>query len=394
LEVRIMSLLNSTKMSARRAQVSLAAAILVLLAPCVVAARYAFTFDLDRQEAANVQEKQEQAQQERKKLEELKRQTRDLKEKLQSVDESQRGEVEARLLEAEKILEEHQRAMKDTLRQQAEAEKLRAAADATVERASEALKLKEQLARLETQSPRNENELREVRERLKELLAETQQNRKVKVIYRVEPEYTADAREKQIEGTVVLGVTIDHEGVPQNIQIKKPLFPSLDNAAVEALSKWRFEPALKDGQPASMYITVEFVFSPSAMESKLKGKEERIQREQEEREGAMKTEADGAVFKTKRDKERDEQEQAERTRRQSELTRDAVIPMDRAIQIATSQVPGKVLACSLGRDGSMVFYHVVIISGEGDQSAATYLWISAADGHVLKTEKEKRPRTF
>ena len=46
----------------------------------------------------------------------------------------------------------------------------------------------------------------------------------------------------------------------------------------------------------------------------------------------------------------------------------AVLSMDRAIQIATSQVPGKVLACSLGRDGDKLFYHVVIISGDGDKS--------------------------
>lgn len=64
--------------------------------------------------------------------------------------------------------------------------------------------------------------------------------------------------------------------------------------------------------------------------------------------------------------------------------------MDRAIQIAISQVPGKVLACSLGRDGDKLFYHVVIISGDGDKSTATYVWVSATDGQILKTEKEER----
>jgi hypothetical protein len=64
--------------------------------------------------------------------------------------------------------------------------------------------------------------------------------------------------------------------------------------------------------------------------------------------------------------------------------------MDRAIQIATSQVPGKVLACSLGRDGDKIFYHVIIIGGDGDKSTATYVWVSAIDGQILKTEKEER----
>lgn len=80
----------------------------------------------------------------------------------------------------------------------------------------------------------------------------------------------------------------------------------------------------------------------------------------------------------------------ERARKQAELTRDATLSMDRAIQIATSQVPGKVLACSLGRDGDKIFYHVVIISGDGDKSTTTYVWVSATDGQILKTEKEER----
>jgi TonB family protein len=87
-----------------------------------------------------------------------------------------------------------------------------------------------------------------------------------------------------------------------------------------------------------------------------------------------------------------EQERREetRSRRQADLTKGATLSMDRAIQIATSQVPGKVLACSLGRDGDKLFYHVIIIGGDGDKTTATYVWVSAVDGQILKTEKEER----
>jgi uncharacterized membrane protein YkoI len=63
--------------------------------------------------------------------------------------------------------------------------------------------------------------------------------------------------------------------------------------------------------------------------------------------------------------------------------------MDRAIQIAISRYPGKVLSCSLGRqkDGQP-FYRLVIINGEGDQTSATHVWVSATDGQILKTEQE------
>jgi beta-lactamase regulating signal transducer with metallopeptidase domain len=82
--------------------------------------------------------------------------------------------------------------------------------------------------------------------------------------------------------------------------------------------------------------------------------------------------------------------------RQAALVRLAKINMDQAIQIATSQQPGKVLLCSLeashweapgklANDG-FVFYHVMI-ANEGDVGA-THVWVNAVDGSIIKTEKE------
>ena len=79
------------------------------------------------------------------------------------------------------------------------------------------------------------------------------------------------------------------------------------------------------------------------------------------------------------------------------LIRLAKINMDQAIQVATSQQPGKVLMCSLGakgweepgklgRDG-VVFYHV-IIADETKADESTHVWVNAIDGTVIKTEKE------
>ena len=71
------------------------------------------------------------------------------------------------------------------------------------------------------------------------------------------------------------------------------------------------------------------------------------------------------------------------------MTKMASISMDRAIQIALSQFPGKVLACSLGRDGDKVFYHLVIINSEAEKSTTTYVWLGATDGQIMKSEKER-----
>lgn len=79
------------------------------------------------------------------------------------------------------------------------------------------------------------------------------------------------------------------------------------------------------------------------------------------------------------------------------LIRLAKINMDQAIQIATSQHPGKVMMCSLGAKGweepgklgidGTVFYHV-IIANEVTPGESTHVWVNAIDGTVIKTEKE------
>ena len=80
------------------------------------------------------------------------------------------------------------------------------------------------------------------------------------------------------------------------------------------------------------------------------------------------------------------------------LVRLARIPMDQAIQIATSQFPGKVLQSSLGAKGwerpgqlapgGAVFYHVTIITEDEGSPTLTHVWVNAVDGTIMKNEKE------
>jgi beta-lactamase regulating signal transducer with metallopeptidase domain len=82
--------------------------------------------------------------------------------------------------------------------------------------------------------------------------------------------------------------------------------------------------------------------------------------------------------------------------RQAALVRLAKINMDQAIQIATSQQPGKVLECSLNAshwkelgklaDDGFVFYRVIIANENSE--GATLVWVNAVDGSIIKTEKE------
>jgi TonB family protein len=79
-------------------------------------------------------------------------------------------------------------------------------------------------------------------------------------IFRPEPEYSDEARRAKWQGAVLLQVTVDDNGVPQNIQVARSLGMGLDQKAIEAVQKWRFKPGLKDGQPVSVAAVIEVNF--------------------------------------------------------------------------------------------------------------------------------------
>jgi TonB family protein len=62
-------------------------------------------------------------------------------------------------------------------------------------------------------------------------------------------------------GLCLLGVTIDANGVPQNIHVVRSLEPELDSNTMEAVKNWRFKPALRDGgAPVAVDGTVAATF--------------------------------------------------------------------------------------------------------------------------------------
>ncbi|HEV2904212.1 MAG TPA: TonB family protein, partial [Pyrinomonadaceae bacterium] len=176
----------------------------------------------------------------------------------------------------------------------------------------------------------------------------------------------------------------------QDIKIWRSLYPSMDQAAIEAARQMRFEPALKDGQTVSETLLVEFYFSTQSKHVEVMGFSEGKGAGSASGQGT----GEGIGYESGvRDVRRRKgvEAQDDRTRRHAELAQGAVISMDRAIQIATSKYPGKVLACSLGRDkDGPVFYHLVIIVSEGDKTTTKYVWVSAVDGTIIKTEDERK----
>ena len=79
-------------------------------------------------------------------------------------------------------------------------------------------------------------------------------------LHRVRPEYTKEARVARLEGSTFLSVVISSDGIPEDIKIVRSLDRGLDQKAVEAARKWRFQPALKSGKPVAMRANIEMNF--------------------------------------------------------------------------------------------------------------------------------------
>jgi TonB family protein len=82
-----------------------------------------------------------------------------------------------------------------------------------------------------------------------------------RVIAKVDPVYSDRARLLHLEGDVILRVIVGIDGRVRNPQvISGYVGPDLDQSAIDAVQKWRFAPATKDGQPVEMPAEVEVNF--------------------------------------------------------------------------------------------------------------------------------------
>src|ERR1700736_1847783 len=81
-----------------------------------------------------------------------------------------------------------------------------------------------------------------------------------RVIYQPDVEFSDEARKAKYQGTCTLMLVVDAAGRPTNIRVGSSLGMGLDEKAIEAVRKWRFEPAMKNGHPVAVEIAVEVDF--------------------------------------------------------------------------------------------------------------------------------------
>ncbi|MBI2688711.1 MAG: TonB family protein [Acidobacteria bacterium] len=81
------------------------------------------------------------------------------------------------------------------------------------------------------------------------------------LIHKVDPEYSDEARKARFNGTVLLRIVIDTNGLPTNVEVLRSPGLGLGERAVQSVSQWRFRPGRRDGKPVPVWATVEVNFS-------------------------------------------------------------------------------------------------------------------------------------
>ncbi|MBX3251931.1 MAG: TonB-dependent receptor [Myxococcales bacterium] len=80
----------------------------------------------------------------------------------------------------------------------------------------------------------------------------------------IEATYPPAAEEAGLEGRVLLALTIEADGAVTDVQVVRTAGHGFDEAAVEAVRRFRFQPATRDGEPAAVRIQYEYVFERRA----------------------------------------------------------------------------------------------------------------------------------
>jgi protein TonB len=81
-----------------------------------------------------------------------------------------------------------------------------------------------------------------------------------RILNRVQPLYPPLARQTRISGTVRLHAIISKDGSIQQLEVISG-HPLLQQAALDAVRQWRYQPTLLNGEPVEVDTTIDVIFS-------------------------------------------------------------------------------------------------------------------------------------
>ena len=80
------------------------------------------------------------------------------------------------------------------------------------------------------------------------------------LIHEVKPDYTEEARRRNLTGDVVLEIIVRSDGRVGSVRVLQGLGAGLDQRAAEAVRQWRFSPARRLGTPVDVVVEVAVEF--------------------------------------------------------------------------------------------------------------------------------------
>ncbi len=80
------------------------------------------------------------------------------------------------------------------------------------------------------------------------------------LIYQVNPVYPPFARQIRVQGAVVMEAVINKGGSIESLRVVSG-HPLLNQAALDAVSQWRYRPTMLNGEPVEVITTVTVIFS-------------------------------------------------------------------------------------------------------------------------------------
>ena len=81
-----------------------------------------------------------------------------------------------------------------------------------------------------------------------------------RLIFKVEPEYTPEARNANVQATVAFEIVVSEQGKATNITVLSPAGFGLDRRAEAAIRRWVFEPGQMGGKAIPILATVDVNF--------------------------------------------------------------------------------------------------------------------------------------
>jgi TonB family protein len=75
-----------------------------------------------------------------------------------------------------------------------------------------------------------------------------------------EAEFSEEALRLKYQGVCAISIVVDARGYQQNLRVLLTLGMGLDEKALEAVRKYRFKPAMKNGRPVPAIMTIEVNF--------------------------------------------------------------------------------------------------------------------------------------